>query len=147
MANENESVGVILTENQKVQKNIYVEDYTKKFDDSNIFETPTLLESMSGEPITPILNEEFVEAYFMLERLSNNVANQLSEFKTIIKQYVETHNTGSFESNGMAVKYTNATTSTTIDTAKLKSTYPDIAADCSKVSSRASSISIKESGN
>lgn len=101
--------------------------------------------SESANSLTDVvIDKEFVNNYFMIERLVNKLAAQMEDAKVIIKRFIEEHETGSIESNGMAVKYTPATTSTTLDSAKIKSKYPDIAADCSKVSARRSSISIKE---
>lgn len=102
--------------------------------------------SESANSLTDVvIDKNFVEQYFMIERLVNKLASQMDDAKAIIKRFIEEHGTGSIESNGMTVKYTPSTTSTTIDSTKLKSSYPEIAAECSKVSSRKSSISIKES--
>lgn len=92
-----------------------------------------------------ILNPDFVRDYFAVERMYNRLGEELAEAKTQLKQFIESNNTGSVNSNGMEIKFTPATTTTTIDSTKLKKEFPEIAAQCSKVSPRKSSISIKES--
>lgn len=101
-----------------------------------------LLESDADAKV--ILKPEFVDEYFRIARLVEKLSTQMEEAKSIIKRFIEEHDTGSVESNGMFVKYTPPTTTTTLDTTKIKSKYPEIAAECSKVSARKSSISIKE---
>lgn len=99
----------------------------------------------SGDSLdTPTLDREFVDNYIKISNLVARLSEQMDDAKSIIKRFIEEHNLGSFESNGLAVKYSSATTTTTLDSAKLKSKYPDIAAECSKVSARKSSISLKE---
>lgn len=101
-----------------------------------------LLESDADTKV--IIKPEFVDEYFRIARLVEKLSTQMEEAKSIIKRFIEEHDTGSVESNGMFVKYTPPTTTTTLDTTKIKSKYPEIAAECSKVSARKSSISIKE---
>ena len=103
-----------------------------------------ILESGDLLDDTPALDKAFVEKYIKISNLVARLSEQMDDAKSIIKRFIEEHNLGSFESNGLAVKYSSATTTTTLDSAKLKSKYPDIAAECSKVSARKSSISLKE---
>ena len=123
---------VTLIENTKIQKDINIPDFTQKWDDTNIVQLDLIESELE---MSPIIDAQFVEDYFMLERLVDNAEAQINNF---------THNTGSFKSNGMQLTYTQATTTTTIDTTKLKATYPDIAAECSRTSARKASISLKE---
>ena len=103
------------------------------------------IDESGNEILEPIIDSAFVEKYFEAIKLADSIYEQAEEAKAIIKKFIETHELGSITSNGMTVKYTPSTTTTTLDTAKIKSKYPDIAAECSKVSARKSSISIKES--
>lgn len=100
-----------------------------------------LLEEADGTS-TPQIDPTTVQLYFDLDELISALTEQKDAIKKTVKTFIETNNTGSFSSGGADIKYTSATTTTTIDTAKIKSNYPDIAAACSKVSPRASSISI-----
>lgn len=103
------------------------------------------LDESGNELLEPIIDSDFVEKYFEAQKLADSIYEQIEEAKSIIKKFIETHDLGSIESNGMTVKYTPSTTTTTLDSTKIKTKYPDIAAECSKVSARKSSISIKES--
>lgn len=132
---------VTLIENTKIQKDINIPDFTQKWDDTNIVQLDLIESELE---MSPIIDAQFVEDYFMLERLVDNDEAQINNFKKILQRFAETHNTGSFKSNGMQLTYTQATTTTTIDTTKLKATYPDIAAECSRTSARKASISLKE---
>lgn len=99
----------------------------------------------SGETTSTVeVNPKFVENYFEALELADSINKQLKEAQDKIKKFIEDHKVGSFESNGMKVKYTPSTTTTTISSSKLKKLYPDIAAECSNVSARKSSISIQK---
>lgn len=137
----NQELQVTLTENTIIVKDLPLPDFTEKWDDTNIVQMNFIESELETRPE---IDAQFVEDYFMLERLINKAKVQQDQMKKIIKRFAEENNTGSFDSNGMQVVYTNATTTTTIDSAKLKSKYPDIAAECSKTSPRASSISLRE---
>jgi len=72
------------------------------------------------------------------KELSEKIAKRKEE----IKAFIEENRLGSFETNLLAIKYTSATTTTTLDTTRLKKEKPELAAEYSKVSARSSSISI-----
>jgi len=74
---------------------------------------------------------------------NDRISEELKKYKEEIKSFIEDNSTGSFKTNLLDIKYTSATTTTTIDTAKLKSKYAKIAAECSKVGTKASSVSLK----
>ncbi len=74
---------------------------------------------------------------------NDRISEELKKYKEEIKSFIEDNNTGSFKTDLLDIKYTSATTTTTIDTTKLKSKYANIAAECSKVGTKASSISLK----
>lgn len=93
----------------------------------------------------PIINADFVKSYFQAEELYKSIGEQLGNAKSRLKKFIESHNLGSISSNGMSIKYTPSTTTTSIDADKLRQKYAKIAAECSKVSARASSISISKS--
>lgn len=69
---------------------------------------------------------------------------KVAAHKERIKKFIEDNGVGSFTGSYLGFKYNSATTTTTIDTTKLKAELPDVAAKYSKVGTRASSLSIKE---
>ena len=73
----------------------------------------------------------------------DRISEELKKYKEEIKSFIEDNSIGSFKTDLLDIKYTSATTTTTIDTAKLKSKYANIAAECSKVGTKSSSISLK----
>lgn len=100
---------------------------------------------LEGETTNTLeIDENFVKEYFKVERLVKSLSAQISEVKAKIKESIEANNVGSFQSNGMKVVYTSATTTTTIDSAKLKKEQPEIAAKYSKVGAKSSSVTISE---
>lgn len=70
---------------------------------------------------------------------NDRISEELKKYKEEIKSFIEDNSIGSFKTNLLDIKYTSAT----IDTAKLKSKYANIAAECSKVGTKSSSISLK----
>lgn len=137
------------TEINTVTNSITIQDDADNMDAINLEVSDDIIGyslSESGDSLTEVvIDDEFVINYFKIQKLVERLSGQLEDAKIIIKRFIEEHDTGSIESNGMAVKYTPSTTTTTLDSTKIKSKYPDIAAECSKVSARKSSISIKES--
>ena len=92
-------------------------------------------------------NEVRLENKFEVElandiELLEQVKARIDAKKEKIKQFIEENNLGSFKTDLLIVKYVSATTTTSIDSAKLKKELPDIAAKYSKVSARSSSVSI-----
>lgn len=76
-------------------------------------------------------------------KLLEEVQERVDRKKKEILQFLDKNALGSFKTDLLKVKYTSATTTTTIDSAKLKKELPEIAAKYSKVSSRSSSVSIE----
>lgn len=75
-------------------------------------------------------------------KLLAEVEERVDKKKSEIKKFIEEHGLGSFKTNILNIKYSSATTTTTIDTTRFKKELPELAAKYSKVSSRASSISV-----
>ena len=90
-----------------------------------------------------VIDKEIEEVIKNLIIENDRISTELKKYKDEIKSFIEDNSIGSFKTDLLDVKYTSATTTTTIDTAKLKSKYADIAAECSKVGAKASSISLK----
>ena len=90
-----------------------------------------------------VIDKEVEEVIKNLIIENDRISTELKKYKDEIKSFIEDNSIGSFKTDLLDVKYTSATTTTTIDTAKLKSKYADIAAECSKVGAKASSISLK----
>ena len=101
-----------------------------------------ITESVEGkEPhIDGIYEKEVLDDLRKLDEIQAKV----DAHKEKIKAFIESNDLGSFKGAALQFKYTSATTTTSIDTTRLKKELPDIAAQYSKVGSKASSISIKE---
>ena len=76
-------------------------------------------------------------------KLLEQVKARIEAKKDEIKKFIEENDLASFKTNLLQVKYTSATTTTTIDTTKLKKEMPEIAAKYSKVGTRSSSLSFE----
>lgn len=82
---------------------------------------------------------ELANDILLLEELKEKVDNAKKE----IIEFLDKNHPKSFETDRLVVKYTSATTQTSIDSKLLKSKYPEIAAECSSTVPKKSSISIK----
>lgn len=89
------------------------------------------------------LDKEFEKGLADDLKLAKEVNDRLAERKEMIIKFIEQNDMGSFKGELVNVKYSSATTTTSIDSARLKKELPDIAAKYSKVSSRKSSVSIE----
>ena len=67
---------------------------------------------------------------------------QEKELKEKLKEAMEKCNVKKFESDILNITYVAETTSTSIDSAKLKKKYPDIAAECSKTSKTSAYVKV-----
>jgi len=67
---------------------------------------------------------------------------QEKELKDKLKEAMEKFNVKKFESDILNITYVAATSSTSIDSAKLKKKYPTIAKECSKVSAKSAYIKV-----
>lgn len=67
---------------------------------------------------------------------------QEKELKEKLKEAMEKCNIKKFESDILNITYVAATTATSIDSAKLKKKYPDIAAECSKSSNKSAYVKV-----
>ena len=83
--------------------------------------------------------KELAEEVLELESLKERVEAKKEE----ILGFLDKNHPKSFETNMLVVKYTSATTQTSIDSTRLKKEMPEIAAKYSKTSPKKSSISIK----
>ena len=110
----------------------------KQTDDKKIF---AILNESTGE-VTVGFDDDYEAELVKDLQLLESITERINKKKTEIKDFIETNKFGSFKTAKVQVKYTSATTTTTIDTKLLKSEYPDIAAKCSRVGSKASSISV-----
>jgi len=72
---------------------------------------------------------------------------QEKELKEKLKEAMEKCNIKKFESDILDITYVAETTSTSIDSAKLKKKYPDIAAECSKTSKRSAYVKVVLKGD
>jgi len=67
---------------------------------------------------------------------------QEKELKEKLKEAMEKCNVKKFESDILNITYVAETTSTSIDSTKLKKKYPDIAAECSKTSKKSAYVKV-----
>jgi len=72
---------------------------------------------------------------------------QEKELKDKLKEAMEKFNVKKFESDILNITYVAATSSTSIDSAKLKKKYPTIAKECSKVSAKSAYIKVTVKGD
>jgi hypothetical protein len=68
--------------------------------------------------------------------------DQEKELKEKLQKAMEVHGIKKFESEILNITYVAATTSTSIDSAKLKKKYPDIADECSKTSNKSAYVKV-----
>lgn len=68
---------------------------------------------------------------------------QEKELKDQLKKAMEEYGVKKFESDVLNITYVAETTSTSIDSTKLKKLHPDIAKECSKVSKKSSYIKVE----
>lgn len=76
-------------------------------------------------------------------KLLAEVQERVNRKKKEILQFLDKNALGSFKTDLLSVKYSSATTTTTIDTTRFKKEMPELAAKYSKVGSRSSSVSIE----
>ena len=74
---------------------------------------------------------------------------QEKELKDQLKKAMEEYGIKKFESDILNITYVAETTSTSVDSAKLKRKYPQVAEECSKTSKKSSyiKVEVKEGGN
>ena len=110
-----------------------VNDFINKGNVTNIS-----LDESNNIKLDKLYEKELYDIIIQEKKLSEKIAKRKEE----IKAFIEENKLGSFETNLLTVKYTSATTTTTLDTTRLKKEKPELAAEYSKVSARSSSISI-----
>lgn len=64
------------------------------------------------------------------------------KLKEKLKEAMEFYGVKKFESDHLTITYVAETTTTTIDTSKLKKKYPDIAEECSRTSKKSAYVKI-----
>lgn len=74
--------------------------------------------------------------------IKKHCEEQEKELKEQLKSAMEKYNVKKFESDVLNITYVDETTATSIDSAKLKKLYPDIAAECSKTSKKSAYVKI-----
>lgn len=65
------------------------------------------------------------------------------QLKAKLQEAMEQYNIKKFESDVLNITYVAPTTTTSVDSTKLKKKYPDIYKECSKTSNRSAYITIK----
>lgn len=76
------------------------------------------------------------------------IEDQEKQMKAALCEAMEKYGIKKFESDVLNLTFVEPTTSTSIDSAKLKKKYPDIAAECSKTTTKAGyvKITLKDGG-
>lgn len=72
---------------------------------------------------------------------------QEKQMKAILLQAMEKYGVKKFESDVLNLTYVAPTTSTSVDSAKLKKKYPDVFTECSKASAKAGYVKITLKGD
>lgn len=80
-------------------------------------------------------------------KMKKQCEDQEKELKDKLKQAMERFGVKKFESDILNITYVAPSTSTSIDSAKLKKNYPEIAAECSKTSKKSSYIKVEVKNN
>lgn len=76
-------------------------------------------------------------------RMKKQCEEQEKELKDQLKQAMEQYGVKKFESDILNITYIAESTKTSIDSAKLKKKYPEIASECSKVSPTSAYIKVE----
>lgn len=79
-------------------------------------------------------------------RMKKECKKQEKELKDKLKQAMERFGVKKFESDVLNITYVAETTSTSIDSTKLKKLHPNIAAECSKTSKKSAYIKVEVKG-
>lgn len=80
-------------------------------------------------------------------KMKKQCEDQEKELKDKLKQAMERFGVKKFESDILNITYVAPSTSTSIDSAKLKKNYPEIAAECFKTSKKSSYIKVEVKNN
>lgn len=93
--------------------------------------------------------EEFRDNNYVLFKNIFNICEQKKsleieekKMKEELKKSMELYNIKSFDNDILKMTYIEASTTTTIDSKKLKEKYPEIYSDCSKISNKKTYIKI-----
>lgn len=93
--------------------------------------------------LTVCLDSDYENSLLADLALLKTLQERIDAKKEEIKAFIEINGLTSFSTNQLKVKYSSATTTTTLDSAKLKKDLPEIAAKYSKVGVRKSSVSFE----
>ena len=93
--------------------------------------------------LTVCLDSDYENSLLADLALLKTLQERIDAKKEEIKAFIEINGLTSFSTNQLKVKYSSATTTTTLDSAKLKKELPEIAAKYSKVGVRKSSVSFE----
>lgn len=88
----------------------------------------------------------FLQQIATIVRMKKQCEQQEKELKDKLKQAMEQYGVKKFESDILNITYVVESQKTSIDSAKLKKKYPDIASECSKVSPTSSYIKVEVKG-
>lgn len=117
-------------------------------------ETCELIPSSCGESIMEEASEEtglevfkqgqiaVIQKIVDIVTAKKKLEEQEKELKEKLKEAMEKCNVKKFESDILNITYVAETTSTSIDSTKLKKKYPDIAAECSKTSKKSAYVKV-----
>lgn len=83
-----------------------------------------------------------LNAIASLTAQKKSIEEQEKQMKAVLLQAMEKYGVKKFESDVLNLTYVAPTTSTTVDSAKLKKKFPDVYAECSKASSKAGYVKI-----
>lgn len=95
-------------------------------------------EIQSFENTQMVVIEKITDIITKKKELEKQEKNLKEKLKTAMEKY----NIKKFESDFLNITYVAETTATSIDSAKLKKKYPEIADECSKISDRSAYVKV-----
>lgn len=103
---------------------------------------PVEVKEETGLDIMKSAVPEALKSITKIAKELKKLEDQKKIFQQKILEAMEEHGVKSFETPDIKFTYVAPTTRTTVDSKKLKEKYPEVAAECSKVSEVSSSVRI-----
>lgn len=102
-------------------------------------ENATIIEETALETFK---NSAIIQKIFDLMLTKKQLEEEEKQLKEKLKEAMEFYGVKKFESDYLTITYVAETTTTTIDTSKLKKKYPDIAEECSRTSRKSAYVKV-----
>lgn len=102
-------------------------------------ENATIIEETALETFK---NSAIIQKISDLMLTKKQLEEEEKQLKEKLKEAMEFYGVKKFESDYLTITYVAETTTTTIDTSKLKKKYPDIAEECSRTSRKSAYVKV-----